>query len=177
MRRFLIAGTLLGGVLLFVLNWFAAAVLPPRYKQFMNAGAVVEAVRSNTTSNDIYAAPQGLFVAVSLRPVQSSDSPNIGARIIRQCLIEFFVAFGLSLLLLATAVRSTFFAAGFLGLAGLIAGVETHFSNWNWSGFPTSYVLACSGYLFATWFVVGLALGTIRRKFVPQANLKGHRAI
>jgi hypothetical protein len=170
MRRFLLVGTLLGGVLLFVLNWFAAAVLPPRYRQFRNAEAVVEAVRSNTTSNDIYAAPQGLFVAVSLFPVESGDSPPIGARIIGQLLIEFFVAFGLSLLVLAAPVRSALFAASFLGLAGLIAGLETHFPNWNWSGFPTSYLLAGSGYLTAIWFVVGLVLGTIRRRFVPQAQ-------
>src|SRR5215831_12398607 len=114
MRRFLLVGTLLGGVLLFVLNWFAAAVLPPRYRQFRNAEAVVEAVRSNTTRNDIYAARQGLFVAVSLLPVESGDSPRIGARIIRQLLIEFFVAFGLSLLLLAARARSALFAASFL---------------------------------------------------------------
>ena len=170
MRRFLLVGTLLGGVLLFVLNWFAAAVLPPRYRQFRNAEAVVEAVRSNTTSNDIYAAPQGLFVAVSLLPVESGDSRPMGARIIGQLLIEFFVAFGLSLLLRAAPARSALFAASFLGLAGLIAGLETHFPNWNWSGFPTSYLLAGSGYLSAIWFVVGLVLGTIRRKFVPQAQ-------
>src|SRR5262245_21628513 len=168
MRKFLIAGTLVGGLLLSILNWFAAVILPPRYKQFRNAQAVVETISSNVFGNDIYAARQGLFVAVSLRD-SSAGAVNFGSRIIGQFLIEFLVAFGLSVLLLATSIRSPLSAAGFLGLAGLIAGIETHFPNWNWSGFPTSYLLAGTGYLTAIWFVVGLAMGIMRRKLVAGA--------
>jgi hypothetical protein len=32
--RFLIAGTLTGGIALSLLGWFTSAILPPRYKQF-----------------------------------------------------------------------------------------------------------------------------------------------
>ena len=53
MRHFLLVGTLAGGLLLSILNWLAAAVLPPRYKQFRNPQAVVETIRSNVSSNDI----------------------------------------------------------------------------------------------------------------------------
>lgn len=167
-RRFMIAGTLVGGLLLSLLNWLTAAVLPPRYKQFRDPRAVVETVRLNVSGNDIYAAPQGLFVSVSLHPDSSGGPQNFGPRVIRQFMIEFAMAFGLSLLLLATSIRSALSAAGFLGLVGLIAGIETHFPNWNWSGFPTSYLLAGSGYLAANWFIVGLALGTARRKLIPR---------
>src|SRR5262249_14668021 len=158
-RRFIIAGTLLGGVLLSLLNWVTAALLPPRFKQFRDPGAVVETIRSNVSGNDIYTAPQGLFVSVSLGRGSAGSPESFGARVIRQFATEFVVAFGLSLLLLASSIRSPLFAAGFLGLAGLIAGIETHFPNWNWAGFPTSYLLAGSGYLAANWFIVGLALG------------------
>ena len=164
MWRFLIVGTLVGGLILSTLNWFAAAVLPPRYKQFRNAQAVVETVRSNVFSNDIYAAP-GLFVAVSFN---DASPATIGSRVIGQFLVEFLIAFGLSVLLLMTSVRSPLMAASLLGLAGLIAGIETHFPNWNFSGFPTSYLLAGCGYLTAIWFVVGLVLGMIRQKLVPH---------
>src|SRR5262245_34364491 len=104
--RFIIAGTLVGGILLSLLNWLTAAVLPPRYKQFRDTGAVVETVRSNVSTNDIYAAPQGLFVSVSLRPDSSPGHAGFGIRVTRQFMVEFLVAFGLSLLLLATPVRS-----------------------------------------------------------------------
>lgn len=164
MRHFLLVGTVAGGLLLSILNWFAAAVLPPRYKQFRNPQAVVETIRSNVSSNDIYAVPQGLFVAVSLR--DSSIPANFGSRIMGQFLVEFLVAFGLSVLLSMTSIQSPLSAATFLGLAGLIAGIEMHFPTWNWSGFPTSYLLAGTGYLAAIWFVVGLVLGIIRRKLV-----------
>lgn len=124
MRHFLSVGTLAGGLLLSILNWFAAAVLPPRYKQFRNPQAVVETVRSNVSSNDIYAVPQGLFVAVSLR--DSSIPANFGSRIMGQFLVEFLVAFGLSVLLSMTSIQSPLSAATFLGLAGLVAGIEMH---------------------------------------------------
>ena len=163
-RRFIITGTLLGGVLLSLLNWLTAALLPPRFKQFRDPGAVVETIRSNVAGNDIYTAPQGLFVSVSLGPGSAGSPQSFGARVTRQFATEFVVAFGLSLLLLATSIRSPLFAAGFLGLAGLMAGIETHFPNWNWAGFPTSYLMAGSGYLAANWFVVGLALGAARQK-------------
>ena len=169
-RRFLVAGTLVGGVLLSLLNWLTAALLPPRFKQFRDPRAVVETVRSNVSGNDIYAAPQGLFVSVSLRLDSSAGRQDFGSRLIRQFMTEFLVAFSLSLLLLATSIRSPLSAAGFLGLAGLIAGIETHFPNWNWSGFPTSYLLAGVGYLAANWFIVGLVLGTGRRKLVPRED-------
>jgi len=67
-----------------------------------------------------------------------------------------------------TAVRSPLAAAGLLGLAGFIAGIETHFPNWNWAGFPTSYLVAGTSYLAANWFIVGLALGAARRKLSPK---------
>jgi hypothetical protein len=158
--RFLITGTLAGGLVLTVLNWVTAAILPPRYKQFRNPQAVVQAVQANVSGNDIYTAPQGLFVSVSLGP----RLQNAGARVAGQAAVEFAVACGLSLLILATPLRSSIRAAGFLGLAGLIAGIETHFPNWNWSGFPTSYLLAGSVYLAGNWFITGLVLCAIRRK-------------
>ena len=92
-RRFVIAGTLLGGVLLSFLNWLTAALLPPRYKQFRDPGAVVETIRANVSGNDIYTAPQGLFVSVSLRPGSAGGPQNFGARVVRQFTTEFVVAF------------------------------------------------------------------------------------
>ncbi len=158
--RFLIAGTLAGWLVLSVLNWVTAAILPPRFKQFRDPHAVVETIRANVSGDDIYTAPQGLFVSVSLRPRQQ----NFGARIAGQFVVEFVVAFGLSLLLLAMPLRSSTYGASFLGMTGLLAGIETHFPNWNWVGFPTSYLLAGSAYLAGNWFVTGLVLGAIRRK-------------
>ena len=54
----MVAGTLVGGVLLSLLNWLTAALLPPRFKQFRDPGAVVETIRSNVSGNDIYTAPR-----------------------------------------------------------------------------------------------------------------------
>jgi len=158
--RFLIAGTLLGGVVLSLLSWVTAAILPPRYKQFKDAQAVVETIRANVSENDIYTTPQGVFVSVS-NPLR-----DIGRHIMSQFGIEFIVALGLSLILVVTRITTSSSAAGLLGVIGLISGLETHFPMWNWSGFPTSYVVAGTGYLAANWFITGFVLGALRQKFV-----------
>jgi hypothetical protein len=160
LARFLVTATLAGGLVLSVLNSITAAILPPRYKQFRDPQAVVDTIRTNVSGNDIYAAPQGLFVSVSLQSRVEGFGPPLASQIV----VEFAVACGLSLLVLATPPRSPLQTAGLLGMAGLIAGIETHFPNWNWAGFPTSYLVAGCGYLAGNWFVTGLVLGTIRRK-------------
>jgi hypothetical protein len=144
----------------------------------VDAQAVVEAVRVNVSGNDICTAPQGIFVSVSI----GTRPRNPGPRLARQVAVEFAVACGFSLLVLAIPLRSLLHTAGLLGLVGLIAGIETHFPNWNWSGFPTSYLLAGSAYLAANWFLfrrpklivalnlTGLVLGAIRRKLEAGAS-------
>src|SRR5262245_54979273 len=159
--RFLVIGTLVGGVLLSVLGFLTAAVLPPRYKQFSNPAAVVDAVRTNAPTDDIYTARGGVFVAVSLH---AGPPQNIGRHLIGQFAIEFAVAFGLSALIVVTGMRSALATGGLFGLAGLLAGLEMHFPEWNWSGFPASHLLAGTIYPAANWFIVGVVLGALRRR-------------
>jgi hypothetical protein len=99
--RFLVAGMSAGGIILGVLGWLTAAILPPRYRQFRDPRAVVETIRAHVSSNGVYTAPQGLFVSVSLEPDLSNRLQNVGPHLAGQLIIEFAVALGLSLLLLA----------------------------------------------------------------------------
>lgn len=162
--RFLVSGTVVGGILLTILGYLTAAVLPPRYKQFEDAHAVVETVRANTTANDVYTAPQGLFVVVALRPDLSNRLQSPARHLAVQVAVEFAVALGLSVLLLTAAVSGALRAAVFLGLAGLVAGVEMRFPEFNWSGFPFLHTVAGAGYLAANWFMTGLALGALKHR-------------
>jgi hypothetical protein len=168
--RFLIAGTVAGGLALMVLGGLTARVLPPRYSQFKDAKAVVETVRANITQNGIYTAPQGLFVAVSLRPDLSNWLQDPGRRLAAQLVVEFAVAFSLCLVLTMTSIRSPLHAAAFLGLIGLAAGTELRFPEWNWMAFPMTHALAGAGYLAANWFLTGLLLGALRRKLQPTGR-------
>jgi hypothetical protein len=170
--QFLIIGTLVGGLVLSVLGWITAAILPPRYKQFKDANAVVQTIQTNVAGNGIYTAPQGLFTSVSFRPDLSNRLQTIGLHLVSQFVIEFAVALGLSVILVGTSIRSPLRAASFLGLIGLVAGVEVRFPEWNWAGFPTSHLLAGIGYLAGNWFLTGLALGTVRRKLDLAGSAK-----
>jgi hypothetical protein len=162
--RFLIAGTLVGGVLLSVLGFVTAALLPPRFKPFRDPAAVVETIRANTTTNEIYTAPQGLFVSVSLRPDGSNWLQNPAGHLAVQVLVEFAIAFCLSLLVTATIFTKPMAVARFLGFIGAVAGAEVHVPESNWAGFPLIHTMAAIGYLAANWFITGLVLGALRRK-------------
>ena len=167
--RFLVAGTLAAGAVLSVLGWFTAAILPPRFKQFKDPQVVVDVVRANVATNDIYTAPQGLFVAVSVRPDLSNRLQNVAVHLAGQFLVEFVVAFGLSVVLVAAAIRSPLRAGAWLGVIGLLAGTEVHFTEWNWAGFPTTHTLAGIVYLGGNWFGAGLVLGALRRQLEPTS--------
>src|SRR6516164_388838 len=119
MLRFLTTATLVGGLCLSVLNWLTAAILPPRYKTFRAPQAIVEAIRANVAEDNIYTAPQGVFVAVALSPELSGHFTSFRSRIAAQLVIEFAVALGLSLFVLSTRIRSPILAAAVLGLIGL----------------------------------------------------------
>jgi hypothetical protein len=162
--RFLIAATIAGGLILMVLGGSTSAVLPPRYTPFKDPHAVVEAVRANVADNGIYTAPQGLFVAVSLRPDLSNLIQSPGPHLMAQFVAELAVAFCLSLLLMMTPIRAPLRAAAFLGLVGLAAGAEVRFPEWNWMGFPVTHAVAGAGYLAVNWFLTGLVLGSLRQK-------------
>ena len=163
--RFLLIGTLVGGVLLTLLAWFTA-MLPPHFRPFKDADAVVQTIRANTSGNDIYATPKGLFVSVALRPDLSNRLVSIGPHFAAQFIAELVVALCLSILLLALPIQSAVRCAGLFALLGLAAGIEVHFPEWNWTGFPTIYPLAGTIYLAFSWFVGGLILGALRRKYV-----------
>ena len=169
--RYLTAGALTGGTVLTLLGWITAGILPPRFKQFRDAQSVVETIRANAPANDIYTAPQGLFVAVSLQPDLSNRLKNPGSRLARQVVIEFAVALGLSVLLLVTPIRSPLRAAGFLGLVGLVAGIEVRFPEWNWAGFPAVHMLSGIGYLTANWCITGLVFGSLLQRLDATGRL------
>jgi hypothetical protein len=162
--RFLIAGTLVGGVLLSGLGFVTAALLPPRFKPFRDPAAVVQAIRANTTTNEIYTAPQGLFVSVSLRPDGSNWLQNPAHHLAIQVLVEFIVAFSLSLVVTATAFTRPAAVGCFLGFIGAVAGMEVHVPDWNWAGFPLIHTVAAIGYLGGNWFITGVVLGVLRHK-------------
>jgi len=163
--QFLISGTLVGGTLLTLLGFVTAGMLPPRYKPFTDPRAVVDAMRANAPTNDIYTSPDGLFVAVSLRPAGAAR-PSVVPRLAAQIGAECAVAFLLAVVVLAFGRGSATIAAGVLGLTGFAAGLEVHFAEWNFAGFPTAHFLAGVGYLSANWFITGFVLGALHRRLV-----------
>jgi hypothetical protein len=80
--RFLIAGTLAGGLVRSILNGRNPA---SSLQAIQDPLAVVETIRSNVSADDIYTAPQGLFVSVSSHTRLQGFGPRLGG----QLLVEF----------------------------------------------------------------------------------------
>jgi hypothetical protein len=105
-----------------------------------------------------------LFVSVSLRPDGSNWLQNPAHHLAIQVLVEFIVAFSLSLVVTATAFTRPAAVGCFLGFIGAVAGMEVHVPDWNWAGFPLIHTVAAIGYLGGNWFITGVVLGVLRHK-------------
>jgi hypothetical protein len=72
------------------------------------------------------------------------------------------------LLSLATGLRSYVSRVGFVAIAGIMAGITTNISYWNWYGFPGSYT---AGYAFTEimgYVCIGLVAAAIIKHQEPQ---------
>lgn len=173
MGRFLLMGTIIGGVLLFA--WGAVShVAIPWWElvlhEFKDSKEVVDAIQDNIPENGVYYARNGVLAAVRIDPNYTGGEPPMGAKLVRQFITELVTVFLLALLLLKTPIRSPGAAAGFLGLAALAAGAAELIPHWNWYGFSAGFIGLEFIDLIIGWMIVGFVLGAIRRKTAPAAG-------
>ena len=172
--RVLIAG-IAGGVAMFV--WASIAHLSPLatigVQTLPNEAAIVGVMQSNLYNRGgVYIFPsrmgdQAKTGATTTAQGMLAYSRGTGAMMPRQLGVEFGLEVVESLLL---AVVAALGAADFgtrvrlAALVGLIAGLATNFSYWNWYGFGLDYTLV-TAFIEAMKFVVaGLVIAAILRR-------------
>jgi hypothetical protein len=191
MTRIFLAG-LLGGIAMFIWSSIAHMALPlgeTGLSEIPNEQRVLDAMQSNMAEKSgLY-----IFPGFGLGPNPTREQKNeamkhmadnfaqrpsgilmynaAGSRpinMVRWLGVEFAteVLEALLAVYLLSKTRLTTFGArvAFMTVAGILAGIATNISYWNWYGFPTNYTLSYIFIQVAGFFCAGLIAALVLRK-------------
>jgi len=172
--RVLIAG-IAGGVAMFI--WASIAHLSPLatigVQTLPNEGFIVGVLQANLYNRGgvyVFPSPTGDQARIGAKATSQgmlAYSRGTGALEPRQLGVEFVLELLESLLLAVIVSLSTASFGNRVRLAalvGLIAGVATNFSYWNWYGFGLDYTLANAFIEVMKFVVAGLVIAAVLRR-------------
>ena len=172
MAKFLVVGTLVGAIFLFV-SGGVLHNLPYSVQglnEFRGGPLVVEGIRAAAgNGNGIYFAKEGILAAVHFEPGVADRTANIGPLMVKEVVTDLASAFLLCLVLLAIKCTGTWQRAGVLATAALAACMENQISDWNWYGFSGTFTIFEMVDIIGSWFALGLILSVLNNKFAPSA--------
>lgn len=189
MKQILI-GTLAGGVVLFVWQFLAWAVIglhDPSFRPLANEDAVVEALRSSITTDGLFYFPGYAEETAEMSDEERKANMDAWKEKHKQGPIgmiiyhpagtdpmmagQFIVGFVMNLVAVflaawflsrSTAAASTFIArAAFCGLLGVFASFVSYLPNMNWLYFPMDYTTAMVTDTLIGWLLVGCVLAAV----------------
>ncbi|MBI3661991.1 MAG: hypothetical protein HY234_02935 [Acidobacteria bacterium] len=165
--KFLVIGTLAGGILLFAWGAVTHMLLPEQVRAFSNDAALVQAVRANAPVNGVYFAGQGVFVAVSFLPDMADKTKDLAPMLKTQFLTDLLAALLLCFVLPGIRSATVLGKTAWLGLASLAAVAVKILPYSTWYGFSAPFVgmevLDISG----KFILLGFVLGGLMKKLVP----------
>ena len=164
--KFLILGTIAGGIVLFVWGGLTHAVLPQPIREFKDAQALVQVIRANTEGNAVYFARQGVFTSVAFRPDFGDKTQDIAPSLMIQFCTDCLSALLLCLAITRLNANSVLGRAGWLLVLGLAAFTLKIMPYWNWYGFSTSFIAMEALDLVGKFFIGGLVLSALLNKTV-----------
>ena len=165
--RYLLIGTLAAALTLFVWQTISNVAIPwhsATIKAFTNNGAIVDAIRANTSGNGVYTAPQGIVAAVSFTPDMADKTKAMGGNLAKQFVIDLVAALLLCVVVARIGVRRKRDTALTLGLAGLAAGIIKEMSDWNWYGFSASYSIVNEIDLTIQFALAGIVIAWVYKR-------------
>jgi hypothetical protein len=167
--KYLLAGTIAGGIVLFLWGALTHSVLPQPMSYFKDDQVTIQSLRANASANGIYFSPRGVFASVALLPDLSDKTKNIVPNLLGQLCSDMLATLLMAIFL--TCLPGTIMQrAGWLVLAGAAAFVVKFVPYWNWYGFPMKFVGMEAFDLLGKFFLGGLVLGWLMKKFVPTAG-------
>lgn len=167
--KYLLAGAIVGGIVLFLWGFVTHSALPQPMDYFKDDQAVVQLLRANAPVNGIYFSPRGIFASVAVLPDLGDKTKNIVPNLLRQLCSDMLAGLLLAIFL-ARLPGTVMQRAGWLALAGAAAFVLKFVPYWNWYGFPVRFVGMEALDLVGKFFLGGMVLGWLMKKLVPTAG-------
>lgn len=167
--RFLIVGSIVGGIVLFLWGAVTHMLLPWPVKEFKDDAAVVEAVRANAPANGIYLSTRGVFASVAFTGDAANKTQSMGPYLAVQFVTDTISAFLLCLLAAWIPCHCVWTRASRLFVAGLAAFTLKILPYWNWYGFSTGFVAMEALDMLGKFFIGGLVLGALMKKLSPRS--------
>ena len=198
-KKFL-AGVL-GGIAFFLWSFVAHDVLPlgkAGIKEIPNEQTVLSSMKANMPEEGLYLLP-GLGVPENATRAQQSASmearmhkvetgpsgllvyhPSLNFSFGRALAVELganILQVLLAVILLGQTNLASFVARWrFLTIAGILAGISTNISYWNWYGFPGNYTMAYICTVAMGFVVAGLVAAAIVKPEVATPAVRAARA-
>lgn len=167
--KFLAAGAVVAGIILFLWGMVVHAALPiESVKEFKDTQAVVQCLRANAPENGVYLAGEGVLAAVSLRPDLADQSQDLTGRLITEFVLDVLEGLLLACLLLAVTRATVLGKVGLVAAAALAACLGGVLPGWTWYGFSAPYVLVECLDLVGGWCLAGLALAGLMMRLGPR---------
>lgn len=142
--RFLLLGTLVGTIVLFVWQAIANAAIPwyqRQMKPFKDPAAAVNAIRAQAPENGVYIEGRGVFAVVSFKPDMHDQTADMGPMLAKEAALDVVVAIALCLLIERLPLYGPATTAATLGLAAGMVTLVVVGSNSIWYGFPDLWTL------------------------------------
>jgi len=184
MAKQIVKGALLGGITYFIwmnISWMGLGWHKTYMKSFSDDSSVISAIKGAATEPGVYSLPdpknctgpeqmmqkmaEGPFAYMVIRPAGMSTS--LGKMMLLGLLTSFVWCAIATFLLLKTSGLGLIQKIGFVKLTGLLGSLTTYFGQWNWWGFPASYLLVNVVDQAVGWGLVALVLA----KFVVKEKV------
>jgi len=171
--RLLVIGTVVGAIVLFAWQSISHGVLglPEKgLRQFPNdsgAASVAHAIRAIAPANGIYFSRYGVLSEVDISADYADKTQQFGSMMVKQVVIDLAVVFVLVLFLDRLASASVWRTGATYSALALAYMGCIDVSNWVWWNFPLSYTLGNVADQVIGFFLVGVTIAAIARRYTP----------
>lgn len=140
--RFLLLGTLVAAIVMFVWQSVSNAAIPwyqMQLKPFRDTVGIAQKMRSEAPENGIYVANQGVVAIVSMDANYTDQRTLMGPMLGKQFVLDIIVAFGLCLFLYRFPAQTVGRTGSSFALAAALVTAVIEVSNVIWYGFPEGW--------------------------------------
>ena len=178
----LLAGGILGGIVLFIWGGISWVMIPwhaKTFNDFTNEAQVTQVITSSARTSGIYTLPgmshykntpekdhfntemKGplVFAAIHLE-----NSPTMKIALLKEFIIDLLAAVLVTWLVIQAKGSSYLRRVIFVTLFGLAAGVASYLPLWNWFSFSRIFTSVAMADLVIGWFLAGLVIALVTRK-------------